>query len=142
MKGTDIFNGTNGTLWLSTDDMEIPVGSFQTFTLHQNNEFEDVNEAEFLGKKKRLLGYELTGTISKYKTDHAMAAIMEKYKDGETPDINFVAKAYNPNTKSIGVIKVIGVTFNECDIMNLELKTATKEEIPYSAESYKWITKV
>ena len=56
MKGTDIFNGTNGTLWLSTDDMEIPVGSFQTFTLHQNNEFEDVNEAEFLGKKKRLLG--------------------------------------------------------------------------------------
>ena len=101
MKGTDIFNGTNGTLWLSTDDMEIPVGSFQTFTLHQNNEFEDVNEAEFLGKKKRLLGYELTGTISKYKTDHAMADIMEKYKDGETPDINFVAKAYNPNTKSI-----------------------------------------
>lgn len=142
MKGSEIFNGTDGTLWVSTDDTELPIGSMQTFSLHQNNEFEDVNEAEFLGKKKRLLGYELTGTITKYKVGHEFLDIMEKYKDGDTPDIYLIGKAYNKNTKKMEVVKVIGVTFNEGDIMNLEQKTATKEEIPYAAEDYKWIAKV
>lgn len=141
-KTTEIFNGTNGSLWLSTDDSEILVGSFQTFTLKQTNQYEDVNEAEFLGKKRRLVGYELTGTMTKFKIDTTAVDIMEKYKKGETPDINFIAKAHNPNTKAMQVIKVMGVTIDECDIINLEQKTATREEMPYSAEDYKWIVKV
>lgn len=142
MKGTDIFNGTNGTLWLSTDDMELPVGSIQSFTLKQKNEFEDVNEAEFYGKKKRLLGYELTGTISKYKIGIEMLNVMEKYTKGETPNITLIGTVRNPNTGSIQVIKIIGVTFEEMDILTFEQKTATKEEIPFSAEEWKPIAKV
>lgn len=142
MKGTDIFNGTNGTLWLSTDDMELPVGSIQNFTLKQKNEFEDVNEAGFYGKKKRLLGYELTGTISKYKIGIEMLNVMEKYTKGETLNITLIGTVRNPNTGSIQVIKIIGVTFEEMDILSFEQKTATKEEIPFSAEEWKPITKV
>ena len=142
MKGTDIFNGTNGSVWLSTDNEETPIGSVQTFNLHQTNQIEDVDEAEFLGKKKRVIGYELTGTLTKFKVDHAIIDIMEEYKNGNTPEISFMGKAYNKNTKRMEVIKVIGVTFNEADLMNLEQKTTTKEEIPYAAEDYKWIAKV
>ena len=142
MKTGEIFNGTNGTLWLVSDNSEIPIGSMQSFTLHQANEFEDVNEADFYGKKKRFVGYELTGTLSKYKVGHEFLDIMERYSKGDIPDINFVGKAYNPNTDKMEVIKVIGVTFNEADLINLEQKTATKEELPYAAESYKWINKV
>lgn len=114
----------------------------QTFSLHQNNEYEDVNEADFYGKKKRFLGYELTGTISKYKVGHEFLDILEQIKNGNTPEINLIGKAYNPNTKRMEVLKVIGVTFDEGDIMNLEQKTATKEDLPYAAEDYKWIAKV
>ena len=142
MKTGEIFNGTNGTLWLSSDNSEIPVGSMQSFTVHQANEFEDVNEADFYGKKKRFLGYEITGTLSKYKVGHEFLDIMERYKNGDIPEISFVGKAYNPNTEKMEVIKVIGVTFNEADLINLEQKTATKEDLPYAAESYKWIAKV
>lgn len=142
MKGTDIFNGTNGTLWLSTDDMELPVGSIQSFTLKQKNEFEDVNEAEFYGKKKRFLGYELTGTISKYKIGIEMLNVMEKYTKGETPNITLIGTVRNPNTGSVQVIKIIGVTFEEMDVITFEQKTATKEEIPFSAEEWKPIAKV
>ena len=142
MKGTDIFNGTNGSVWLSTDNEETPIGSVQTFNLHQTNQIEDIDEAEFLGKKKRVVGYELTGTLTKFKVDHAIIDKMEEYKNGNTPEISFMGKAYNKNTKRMEVIKVIGVTFNEADLMNLEQKTTTKEEIPYAAEDYKWIAKV
>lgn len=142
MKAGEIFNGTNGTLWLASDDTETAIGSMQTFTLHQANEFEDVNEADFYGKKKRFLGYELTGTISKYKVGHEFLNILESYTNGETPDVSLIGKAYNPNTNKMEVIKVMGVTFNEGDVMNLEQKTATKEDLPFAAESYKWIAKV
>ena len=142
MKGTDIFNGTNGSVWLSTDNEETPIGSVQTFNLHQTNQIEDIDEAEFLGKKKRVVGYELKGTLTKFKVDHAIIDKMEEYKNGNTPEISFMGKAYNKNTKRMEVIKVIGVTFNEADLMNLEQKTTTKEEIPYAAEDYKWIAKV
>ena len=142
MKGTDIYNGTNGTLWLSTDDMEIPVGSIQSFQLKQTNEWEDVNEAEFYGKKKRLLGYELTGTISKYKVGIEMLNIMEEYQKGNTPDISLIGTVRNPNTGGVQVVKIIGVTFNEGDILNFEQKTATREEIPFAAEEWKPIAKV
>lgn len=142
MKSGEIFNGTNGTLWLSSDDKEIPIGSMQSFTVHQTNEWEDVNEADFYGKKKRFLGYEITGTLSKYKVGHEFLDIMERYSQGDIPEISFVGKAYNPNTEQTEVIKVIGVTFNEADLINLEQKTATKEDLPYAAESYKWINKV
>ena len=142
MKSGEIFNGTNGTLWLSSDTTESKIGSMQTFSLHQNNEYEDVNEADFYGKKKRFLGYELTGTISKYKVGHEFLDILEQIKNGDTPEINLIGKAYNPNTKRMEVLKVIGVTFDEGDIMNLEQKTATKEDLPYAAEDYKWIAKV
>lgn len=139
MQGTDIFNGSNGKVWITTDDNELELGSMQSFTVHQANNFEDINEADFLGVKKRFLGYEITGTISKFKVDSAIIRIMEQYKNGNTPDITLIGKAYNPNTDSMQVLKVIGVTFTEADLINLEQKTATQEEIPYSAESYKWI---
>lgn len=142
MQSGAIFNGTNGTLWLSSDTTETAIGSMQTFQLKQANEFEDVNEADFYGKKKRFLGYELTGTISKYKVDHEFLDVMERYTKGDVPEISLIGKAYNPNTDRMEVIKVIGVTFDEADIMNLEQKTATREELPFSAESYKWIAKV
>lgn len=142
MDGTAVFNGTNGTVYLTTDDEELQIGSLQTFSLHQTNQVEDIDEAEFLGKKKRVVGYELTGTLTKFKVDHAILDIMQEYKDGNTPDIYFTAKAYNPNTSRVEMLKVIGVTFNEADIMNLEQKTTTKEEIPFAAEDYKWIALV
>ena len=142
MNGTAVFNGTNGNVWLSTDSSEVQLGSMQSFSLHQTNQTEDIDEAEFLGKKKRVVGYELTGTLTKLKIDHAILDIMQEYKNGNTPDIYFTASAYNPNTSRMEVLKVIGVTFNEADIMNLEQKTVTKEEIPFAAEDYKWIALV
>lgn len=141
MNTNEIFNGTNGSVFISTDDTEDLIGSMQTFTVHQANETEDINEAEFLGKKKRVVGYEVTGTLTKFKMDSAFINIMEKYKNGDTPSISFMGKAYNPATKITQVIKVIGVTFNEMDLINLEQKKTTVEEIPYSAEDYKWINK-
>lgn len=141
MNTNAIYNGTHGKLWLSTDSQEIEIGSMQTFTLHQTNQFEDVDEADCLHKKKRFVGYELTGTLTKFKVGHEFVEILEKYTTGETPEITLIGKAYNPSTGKSGTIKVSGVTFNEGDVMNLEQKTAVKEELPFSAETYKWINR-
>ena len=38
-------------------------------------------------------------------------------------------------------VKVIGVTFDELNLIDLAQKTPTKESLPYGAEDYKWIEK-
>lgn len=139
MKSAEIFNGTDGTIWLATDTEEVEVASLEKFTLKQKNIFDDVNTSNFKGKKRKLLGYELSGTMSIYKIDSVFNRIMERCKNGEQPEISFIGKAENPTTNKLEKIKVIGVTIDEKDLMSLEQKTPTKEEIPFEAEDYKWI---
>ena len=139
MKATEIFNGTNGTLWLSTDTQEVEVGSIQNFTLKQKNNFEDVDEANNYGKKRRFVGFELSGTISKFKVDNSFINIMEEYKNGNQPDISLIGKVENPTTNKIQRMRIKGVTFDEMDLIAFEQKKATTEEIPFEAEDYNWI---
>ena len=123
-------NVTDGRLWIN----DTLCASFQSFTLHQNNVYEDINKAGQLSKSRRLVGIDLTGTISKLKVDNTMAAIMEEYKNGDTPEIKLIGLMQNPKTGLMQRAVIKGVTFGEMDIFNIEQKVVVKEEIPFEAE--------
>ena len=125
-------NVTDGRLWIN----DTLCASFQSFTLHQNNVYEDINKAGQLSKSRRLVGIDLTGTISKLKVDNTMAAIMEEYKNGDTPEIKLIGLMQNPKTGLMQRAVIKGVTFGEMDIFNIEQKVVVKEEIPFEAEDY------
>ncbi len=135
----EIFNGTDGSIFLGTDDENIKIGSMEKFVFKQTQVWEDIDLSETLTKKRKLVGIELTGEISKFKIDLRMVNLAEKYKNGEQPDIFFLGKAYNNNTNLEQKIKIKGVTFDEIDILNLEQKTPTKEATSYGAEDWEWV---
>ena len=137
----EIFNGTDGAVWLSTDTEEVKIGSMETFSLKQANIFADVDQSEHFAKKRKIVGVELKGDFTKDKIDSRFINLFEKYKDGEQPDITIIGKAYNNNTGKMQRVKVIGVTFDELNLIDLAQKTPTKESLPYGAEDYKWIEK-
>ena len=137
-----IFNGTDGAVWLQTETQEVKIGSMQSASLKQTNQWEDVEISESLSKKRNLVGVEFTGEIVKFKIDSTFIDIFGEYKDGEQPDISLIMKAYNNNTGKMQRVKIIGVTFDELTIIDLQQKKAILETIPYSAENYEWLENV
>lgn len=134
-----IFNGTDGAIWLTTDTQEVKVGSMKSFSLKQKNIFSNIDESESLSSKRKLVGIELTGELTKWKVDSSFIDIFERYKDGEQPEISFVGKAYNNNTGKVQRVKVIGVTLDELNLMDLAQKTPAEESLPFACEDYDWI---
>ncbi len=136
-----IFNGTDGAIWLTTDTQEVKIGSMKTFTAKQKNIYADVDESESLSKKRKLVGIEFTGDLAKYRIDSTFIDIFEQYKDGNQPDISFVGKAYNNNTGRVQRVKLIGVTLDEINLVDLAQKTPTEESLPFAFEDYEWLEK-
>lgn len=134
-----IFNGTDGAIWLTTDDQEVKVGSMKTFSLKQKNIYTDVDESESYTRKRKLVGVELTGEFTKWKVDNTFVNIFEKYKSGKQPEISFVGKAYNNNSEHVQRVKIIGVTFDELNLIDLAQRTPTEESLPYACEDYEWL---
>ncbi len=138
----EIFNGTDGSVWLTTDNQEVKVGSMKTFTLKQANMYEDIDESESYTKKRKLVCVELTGEFTKWRIDNTFINIFEQYKNGKQPDISIIGKAYNNNTNKVQRVKLIGVTFDELNLIDLAQKTATEESLPYACEDYEWLENV
>lgn len=136
-----IFNGTDGAVWLTTDTQEVKIGSMKTFSLKQQNVYADIDESESLSKKRKIVGIELSGEMTKWKVDSTFINIFEQYKNGNQPEISFVGKAYNNNTGKVQRVKVIGVTFDELNLVDLAQKTPTEESLPYACEDYTWLEK-
>ena len=139
MQEKEIFNGTNGALWITTDDEEIQVGEIQSFVMTQTNEYEEFSKAGEYGKYQKFLGFSLAGTISKYKINNKMLNIIYQYSLGESPAISIIGKVENPNTGSMQRIKFSNVTLDSLDLINFEQKVATKEEIPIKAAKYTFL---
>ena len=137
----EIFNGTDGAIWITTDTETFKVGSMEKFILKQTQVWEDIDLSECMTKKRKLVGVELTGEISKFRIDSRMINIAESYKDGDQLDISIMGKAYNNNTGLEQRVKIKGVTFDELDLLSLEQKTPTKEATNFGAEDYEWIVK-
>ena len=137
-----VFNGTDGAVWITTETEEVKVGSMKTFSLKQTNTYEDIDVSESMTKKRKLIGVELSGELTKFKIDSTFINIFQQYKNGDQPDISFVGKAYNNNTDKMQMVKVTGITFDELVLVDLQQKKAIEESIPYAAEDYEWIENV
>lgn len=130
----ETLNGTDGKLWIN----DTLCASIKSFTLKQKNVFETIDKAGQLTTSRRLVGIELTGTISKFKIDNSIAGIMKEYADGNAPEIKLIGLLENKTTGLMQRAIIKGVTFDELDIINFEQKKVIVEDIPYEAESYSY----
>jgi len=130
----ETLNGTDGKLWIN----DTLCASIKSFTLKQKNVFETIDKAGQLTTSRRLVGIELTGTISKFKIDNSIAGIMKEYADGNAPEIKLIGLLENKTTGLMQRAIIKGVTFDELDLINFEQKKVIVEDIPYEAESYSY----
>lgn len=130
----ETLNGTDGKLWIN----DTLCASIKSFTLKQKNVFETIDKAGQLTTSRRLVGIELTGTISKFKIDNSITGIMKEYADGNAPEIKLIGLLENKTTGLMQRAIIKGVTFDELDLINFEQKKVIVEDIPYEAESYSY----
>lgn len=128
----ETLNGTDGKLWIN----DTPCATIKSFILKQKNVYEDIDKSEQLTKSRRLVGVELSGTISKFKVDNTIVGLMKEYKDSNAPEIKLIGFIENKTTGLMQRAVIKGVTFDEMDLINFEQKKVVTEEIPYECEDY------
>ena len=131
-----IWNGTNGELWLNNADKIVKV---QKFTFKQTNKYEAVDSTDSFATQQRLVGVELSGEITKYKTDFKFNEIMEKYAKGIQPDVSLVGKITNPDTGETKRVSITGITIGDMDLFAFEKGKTTQDVIPFNAGDYEYL---
>mgnify|MGYP003296853799 CR=1 FL=1 len=131
-----IFNGSNGELWLNNADKLLKVSKF---TFKQTNSYAEVDVTDNFAKQERLVGCSLSGEITKFQVDFAIADIMKQYKDGKQPDITLVGRVENPDTGVARRISITGITLQDMDIFAFEKGQANQDVIPFNASDYEYI---
>ena len=136
-----LFNGTHGAVWVTLENQEFKIGEMKTFSAKQINTYEDVDVSEVFTKQRKLVGVELSGEFTKFKSDSNFINIAERNKNGETVEISIIGKAYNPETKLVQRIKIEDVSFDEIPLIDLEQKKLTEESLPFKFANYQWLEK-
>ena len=133
---TDVWTGSDGEIWLNNTDR---LGNVQKFSLKQTNKFEDVDDTDSYVTKKRIVGVELTGELTKFKTDFAFEEIMTKYKNKTQPEISLTGSWTNNDTGETKRISITGITLDGMDIFAFEKGKVNQDNLTYSATDYDFI---
>lgn len=131
-----IWTGTSGEVWLNNTDRLLKV---QKFSFTQTNQWEDVNDTDNFAKQRRLVGVELTGEITKYKTDFAFNEVMAQYKDRKQPAISLTGKVENVDTGETKRISITDVTFDGLDLIAFEKGTVNQDTLNFTAGDYEYL---
>lgn len=136
MKGNQSINGTFGRVWLNEDLL----ANTKSFEAKIKNEYEDIFIPEQLAPDYKLLGQEISGTMTLTKIDSRMLRLLAKnLEKGITPDIKLIAKVDDPSVKGHERIEISGVVFDEFTLMKFEGKKTIDEELPFKASRYRVI---
>lgn len=131
-----IWTGTKGELWLNNADKILNI---QSFSFKQSNKWEDVDDTDTFATKKRLVGVELTGELTKFKVDFAFNDILEEYKNMKQVDLTLTGCIKNPDTGEEKRISITGVTLNDMDIFSFEKGKVNQDVISFNATDYEYV---
>lgn len=131
-----IWTGSSGELWLNNKDK---IAKVQKFTFKQTNKYESVDDTDSFATGQRLVGVELSGEITAYKTSFAFNDIMEQYKGKQQPTLSLVGKVQNVDTGETKTIAIADVTFTEMTLIEFEKGKVNQDILPFNAGDYKYL---
>ena len=134
-----IIRGSFGRLWVNG----IQVAQVKSFELKATLNYEEVDINGNLAKQQRYVGYSLSGTMVTHKINSYNTALVNSgIKNGQLPDIKFVASLNDPDSIGSESIEVYGVTFDEVTLMHFENASIEEESIPFKASGYDLISTI
>jgi len=133
IKPEQVINGSWGEAWLDGDYLAEVKGVEARVAI----EYEDINRPRRLGKGKKMLGHEGTGTLTLHKvTSRFIKLLSDNLKQGRQTSCTIITKLDDPDAIGAERIMLKNVTFEELTLANWEAKTAGEEEVPFSFEDW------
>lgn len=134
-----IIRGSFGRLWING----LQVAQVKSFELKATLNYEEVDVNGDLAKKQRYTGYSLAGTMVCHKINSYNTTLVNSgIKNGQLPDIKFVATLADPDSEGSESIEVYDVTFDEVTLMHFENASVEEESIPFKAGGYDLISSI
>lgn len=134
-----IIRGSFGRLWVNG----IQVAHVKSFELKATLNYEEVDVNGDLAKKQRYTGYSLAGTMVCHKINSYNTTLVNSgIKNGQLPEIKFVATLADPDSEGSESIEVYDVTFDEVTLMHFENASIEEESIPFKAGGYDLISSI
>lgn len=128
-----VINGSYGELWID-DEYIADVISFEAKIAI---EYEDINRPRKLGKAKKMIGYDGTGSMKFYKvTSRGIKKISEKLKEGKQVSGNIISKLDDPDAIGAERVAIKNATFNDLTLANWEAKKAGEEETSFNFDDW------
>lgn len=134
-----IIRGSFGRLWING----LQVAQVKSFELKATLNYEELDVNGDLAKKQRYTGYSLAGTMVCHKINSYNTTLVNSgIKNGQLPEIKFVATLADPDSEGSESIEVYDVTFDEVTLMHFENASVEEESIPFKAGGYDLISSI
>lgn len=128
-----VINGSYGEAWLDGDYLAEIKGLEAKIAI----EYEDIDRPRKLGKGKKMIGYEGTGSLKLHKvTSRFIKLLSDNLKQGKQTSFTVISKLDDPDALGAERIMIKNVTLEELTLANWEAKTNGEEEIPFSFDDW------
>jgi len=135
MSADQVVSGTYGAVWVG----ENKLANVKKFKAEKKAIYEDVDISEQLGHSRKLVGYEITGTMTLSKVDSFFAKLLDAdWNAGKNPDVTIIARTADPSANGKEGISLTGVTFDSLTLLDFEIKKLGEEEMSFAATTSKY----
>ena len=129
-----VISGTYGTLYINIDGVDIELANVSKYEAKCKGIYEDINTTNVMGKGRKLVGYEITGSMTLARINYEIPkSVFKKWKQGITPEIRLVGELNDPSADDKARVVLTGVTIEELALIDFETKKLVTEEYSFEA---------
>ncbi|MGO5023903.1 phage tail tube protein [Lawsonibacter sp. LCP25S3_G6] len=130
-----VMSGTFGEFWW---DGEL-IAECYKFTAKYTQTKEPVNLARQMIEDGKVMSSKGTGSIGFYKVYSRFKDYADAVRDGKDVRGNFVSKLDDPDAYGSERVAIYNVSLDEVPLVNWERKTISKDEVPFTFTSHKFL---
>ena len=132
-----VISGNYGSVYINIDGIDTEYLNVKKFEAKVSGNYEDVSVTNMLATPRKLIGYEISGTLTVAKINNDISkSVLNAWKKGIMPEIRLVGKLADPSADDAERVTISGVTFDETDLLAFEPGKLLEVEIPFKATEY------
>lgn len=122
-----------GEVWIEGDYM----AEIKAFEAKIAIEYEDINRPRKLGKAKKMIGYDGTGSLKFHKvTSRFIRIVSDNLKRGKQTSVTIISKLDDPDALGAERVVVKNATFNDLTLANWEAKKAGEDDTAFNFDDW------
>lgn len=130
-----VMSGTFGEFWWDGD----LIAECYKFSAKYTQTKESVNLARQMIEDSKVMGSKGTGSVGFYKVYSRFKDYADAVRDGKDVRGNFVSKLDDPDAYGSERVALYNVSLDEVPLVNWERKTISKDEVPFTFTSHKYL---